>query len=173
MAAPTTRYAKSEGVHVAYQEFGDGPANVVVVPGFVSHIENYWTHPDFTLWLDQLGSFARVVMFDKRGTGLSDRVSDLPGMDERMDDVRAVMDAVGMKRAAVFGTPKAALWRRCSRHTTQNGATLSSSTALLHNSPPGIPRRRLFRACLTTSTVAGVREKACHYSHRPLATIQR
>ncbi len=103
MAAPTTRYAKSEGVHVAYQEFGDGPANVVVVPGFVSHIENYWTHPDFTLWLDQLGSFARVVMFDKRGTGLSDHVSDLPAMDERMDDVRAVMDAVGMERAAVFG----------------------------------------------------------------------
>jgi class 3 adenylate cyclase/pimeloyl-ACP methyl ester carboxylesterase len=103
MTTPTTRYARSEDVHVAYQEFGDGPVNLVLVPGFVSHIENYWTHPDFALWLDQLGSFARVVMFDKRGTGLSDRVSDLPAMDERMDDVRAVMDAVGMERAAVFG----------------------------------------------------------------------
>jgi class 3 adenylate cyclase len=103
MTTPTTHYAQSEDVHIAYQEFGDGPANLVFVPGFVSHIENYWTHPDFALWLDQLGSFARVVMFDKRGTGLSDRVSDLPAMDERMDDVRAVMDAVGMERAAVFG----------------------------------------------------------------------
>jgi len=103
MAAPTTRYAKSEGVHVAYQEFGDGPINLVFVPGFVSHIDNYWTHPSVVRWLDRLGSFARVVMFDKRGTGLSDRVADLPAMDERMDDVRAVMDAVGFERAAVFG----------------------------------------------------------------------
>ncbi len=103
MAIPVTRYAKSGDVHIAYQEFGDGPVNLVLVPGFISHIDNYWTHPDFALWLDHLGSFARVVMFDKRGTGLSDRVSDLPAMDERMDDVRAVMDAVGMERAAVFG----------------------------------------------------------------------
>jgi class 3 adenylate cyclase/pimeloyl-ACP methyl ester carboxylesterase len=103
VTTPVTRYAKSGDVHVAYQEFGDGPVNIVLVPGFISHIDNYWTHPDFALWLNQLGSFARVVMFDKRGTGLSDRVSDLPAMDERMDDVRAVMDAVGMERAAVFG----------------------------------------------------------------------
>ena len=103
MTTPVTRYAKSGEVHIAYQEFGDGPVNIVLVPGFISHIDNYWTHPDFALWLNQLGSFARVVMFDKRGTGLSDRVSDLPAMDERMDDVRAVMDAVGMERAAVFG----------------------------------------------------------------------
>jgi class 3 adenylate cyclase len=103
LATPTTHYANSEGVHVAYQEFGAGPVNLVFVPGFVSHIDNYWTHPDFARWLDRLGSFARVVMFDKRGTGLSDRVGDLPAMDERMDDVRAVMDAVGMERTAVFG----------------------------------------------------------------------
>jgi len=103
MAAPTTRYAKSEGIHVAYQEFGDGPINLVFVPGFVSHMDNYWTHPGVVRWFDRLGSFARVVMFDKRGTGLSDRVPDLPAMDQRMDDVRAVMDAVGFERAAVFG----------------------------------------------------------------------
>ncbi len=103
MTTPTTRYAKSDGVHVAYQEFGDGPASIVFVPGFVSHIDNYWTHPNVVRWLERLGSFARVVMFDKRGTGLSDRVSELPGMDERMDDVRAVMDEVGLERAAVFG----------------------------------------------------------------------
>ncbi len=103
MTTPATRYAKSEGVHIAYQEFGDGPVNLVFVPGFVSHIDNYWTHPNVARWFERLGSFARVVMFDKRGTGLSDRVSELPAMDERMDDVRAVMDAVGMERAAVFG----------------------------------------------------------------------
>ena len=103
VATPATRYCKSGGVHVAYQEFGEGPVNLVFVPGFVSHIDNYWTHPNVVRWLDRLGSFARVVMFDKRGTGLSDRVGELPGMDERMDDVRAVMDAVEWDRAAVFG----------------------------------------------------------------------
>jgi len=103
VTTPVTRYAKSEDVHIAYQEFGDGPVNLVFVPGFVSHIDNYWTHPKVARWFERLGSFARVVMFDKRGTGLSDRVSELPAMDERMDDVRAVMDAVGMERAAVFG----------------------------------------------------------------------
>jgi len=103
VTTPATRYAKSGDVHVAYQEFGDGPVNIVFVPGFVSHIDNYWTHPNVVRWLERLGSFARVVMFDKRGTGLSDHVGELPGMDERMDDVRAVMDAVGMERAAVFG----------------------------------------------------------------------
>lgn len=103
MTTPVTRYAKSGDVHVAYQEFGDGPVNIVFVPGFISHIDNYWSHPNVVRWLERLGSFARVVMFDKRGTGLSDHVGELPGMDERMDDVRAVMDAVGMERAALFG----------------------------------------------------------------------
>lgn len=103
MTNPTTRYANSDGVHVAYQEFGSGPVNIVLVPGFVSHIDNYWTHPDFATWLERLGSFARVVMFDKRGTGLSDQVTDLPSMDERMDDVGAVMNAVDMQSAAIFG----------------------------------------------------------------------
>lgn len=103
MTNPTTHYAKSGGVHVAYQVFGEGDLDIVLVPGFVSHIENYWTHPNVVRWLNHLGRFARVVMFDKRGTGLSDRVSELPAMDERMDDVRAVMDAVELERAAVFG----------------------------------------------------------------------
>lgn len=103
MTTPQTRYAKSEGVHIAYQLFGNGPAKIVFVPGFVSHIDNYWTHPNVVRWLDRMGSFAQVVMFDKRGTGMSDRVGSMPGVDERMDDVRAVMDSVGWERAAVFG----------------------------------------------------------------------
>ncbi len=100
---PTTRYAKSGDVHVAYQVFGDGPVNLVIVPGFVSHIENYWDEPSFARWLRRLASFSRVIMFDKRGTGLSDRVSELPGMDQRMDDVRAVMESVEIDHAAVMG----------------------------------------------------------------------
>ncbi len=100
---PSTRYAKSGDVHVAYQVFGEGQIDLVFVPGFVSNIENYWEEPSFARWLRKLGSFARIIMFDKRGTGLSDRVAVLPTMDERMDDVRAVMDAAGSKRAAVFG----------------------------------------------------------------------
>ena len=100
---PTTRYAKSGDVHVAYQLFGDGPINMILAPGFVSHIDNYWDDPHFNRWLTRLGRLARVAMFDKRGTGLSDPVNKLPGMDERMDDVRAVMDAVGFERAAIMG----------------------------------------------------------------------
>lgn len=100
---PKTRYTKTGDVHIAYQVFGEGAVDLVIVPGFISHIENYWDEPTFARWLRQLGTFCRVVMFDKRGTGLSDRVRDLPGMDERMDDVRAVLDAVGIERAAIFG----------------------------------------------------------------------
>ena len=114
MALPVTRYAKSGDVHIAYQVFGSGPIDLVFVPGFVSHIEAYWDHPDLARWLLRLASFARVATFDKRGTGLSDRVSELPSFDLRMDDARAVMDAAGMERAALLGIseggPMAALF---------------------------------------------------------------
>ena len=99
---PDTRYARSGDVHIAYQIFGDGPINLVVVPGFVSNIENYWDEPDLARWLHRLGSYARVAMFDKRGTGMSDRVAALPGLDQRMDDLRAVIDAAGMEQASVL-----------------------------------------------------------------------
>jgi pimeloyl-ACP methyl ester carboxylesterase len=100
---PTTRYAKSGDVHIAYQVFGSGPVDLVYVPGFVSHLENMWDQPDLARWLLRLARFARIIMFDKRGTGLSDRVGELPSFDQRMDDLRAVMDAVGIERAAVLG----------------------------------------------------------------------
>src|SRR6476619_8568485 len=109
MAMPVTRYAKSGDVHIAYQVFGGGPIDLVFVPGFVSHIENYWDHPDLARWLLRLSSFARVAIFDKRGTGLSDRVAEAPSLDQRMDDARAVMDAVGMERAAVLGISEGGL----------------------------------------------------------------
>jgi pimeloyl-ACP methyl ester carboxylesterase len=103
MAKRATHYAKSGDVHVAYQVFGSGPIDLVLAPGFVSQIENYWDQPDLARWLLRLGSFARVIMFDKRGTGLSDPVSEVPSLDLRMDDVRAVMDAAGIERAAQLG----------------------------------------------------------------------
>jgi pimeloyl-ACP methyl ester carboxylesterase len=96
-------YAKSGDIHIAYQVFGSGPIDLVFTPGFVSHVENYWDLPDLARWLSRLASYARVIMFDKRGTGLSDRVGELPGMEQRMDDLRAVMDAVGVERAALLG----------------------------------------------------------------------
>ena len=99
---PVTRYAKSGDIHVAYQVFGEGP-ELVMAPGFVSHVENSWDEPRLARWLSKLGEFCRVVLFDKRGTGLSDRVAHLPHMDERMDDLRAVMDAVGIDRASLLG----------------------------------------------------------------------
>ncbi len=97
-----THYAKSGDIHIAYQVFGEGP-DLIVVPGFVSDLENSWDEPRLARWLNKLGGFCRVVGFDKRGTGLSDRVAHLPHMDERMDDLRAVMDAVGIERASLFG----------------------------------------------------------------------
>src|ERR1700749_4721406 len=100
---PETHYAKSGDVHIAYQVFGEGPINLVLVPGFVSNIELYWEHPDMARWMRRLASFARVATFDKRGTGLSDRVSESPSFDLRMDDARAVMDMAGMERAAILG----------------------------------------------------------------------
>jgi class 3 adenylate cyclase len=105
---PMTQYAKSGDVHIAYQTFGAGPINVVMVPGFVSNVENYWEQPDFARFLRRLSSYARVVTFDKRGTGGSDRVTELPGLDVRMDDLRAVMDAAGMEQAALLGISEGA-----------------------------------------------------------------
>jgi pimeloyl-ACP methyl ester carboxylesterase len=101
---PRTEYAKSGDIHVAYQMLGDGPLNLVFVPGFVSHVEHFWEDPSLARFLRRLASFSRLVFFDKRGTGLSDRVSEaaVPTLEERMDDVRAVMDAVGFDRAAIF-----------------------------------------------------------------------
>lgn len=103
MESIRTHYARNGEISIAYQVFGEGDVDLVFVPGFISHIEHYWEDPNFARWLRKLGSFCRVIMFDKQGTGLSDRVSKIPGMDERMDDVRAVMDAEGVARAAVLG----------------------------------------------------------------------
>jgi pimeloyl-ACP methyl ester carboxylesterase len=103
--APETRYARSGDLNVAYQVVGEGPLDLVYVPGWVSNVELMWEEPAMEHFLSRLASFSRLILFDKRGTGLSDRVSNdkLPTLEERMDDVRAVLEAVGSERAALFG----------------------------------------------------------------------
>jgi pimeloyl-ACP methyl ester carboxylesterase len=101
--AAQTHYARSGDVSIAYQVVGKGPRDIVLVPGWVSNIEMFWEEPSVARFFERLASFSRLILFDKRGTGLSDRVTDLPALEVRMDDVRAVMDAAGSSQATVFG----------------------------------------------------------------------
>jgi class 3 adenylate cyclase len=104
MDMPQTRWAETvDGLDIAFQEFGDGPVTILVVPAGVTHVEIDWGIPPYAAFLRQLATFARVVMFDKRGTGMSDRFTGVPDLEARMDDVRAVMDASGTDRAALLG----------------------------------------------------------------------
>ncbi len=100
---PETRYAKSGDVNIAYQVVGDRAFDLIHVPPFVSNLELQWEDPAERRYYERLASFCRLIMFDKRGTGLSDRVA-VATLEERMDDLRAVMDDVGSQRAAVFGS---------------------------------------------------------------------
>ena len=101
---PETRYAKSsDGTYLAYQEFGEGDQDLLWVPGGATHLEVFWEYPPAARFLRGLATFARVIWFDKRGTGLSDRVSRLPGLETMMDDVGVVLDTVGSERAVLFG----------------------------------------------------------------------
>jgi pimeloyl-ACP methyl ester carboxylesterase/class 3 adenylate cyclase len=100
---PTTRYAKSGAVHIAYQVVGEGPPDLVLAYGYGSNVEMQWEHPRFAAFLDDLGALGRLVLFDKRDTGLSDRTGRPPTLEERADDMRAVMDAAGVERAVVLG----------------------------------------------------------------------
>jgi pimeloyl-ACP methyl ester carboxylesterase len=95
---PETRYARSGDVRVAYQIVGDGPRDLVLAPGYVSHVELTWEHPSYERFIRRLASFARVIVFDKRGSGLSDPVDEAATIEERMDDIRAVMDAANSER---------------------------------------------------------------------------
>jgi pimeloyl-ACP methyl ester carboxylesterase/DNA-binding CsgD family transcriptional regulator/class 3 adenylate cyclase len=97
------RYARSDNVNIAYQVVGDGPVDLVLVLGWVSHLAYVWELPAIAAFLNRLASFSRLILFDKRGCGMSDRVHPLPSLEQRMDDVRAVMDAAGSKRAALLG----------------------------------------------------------------------
>lgn len=119
---PDTRYTTSGGVSIAYQLLGEGKGtlDLVVVPGWVSNLETTWDDPDQENFYRRLAAFSRLILFDKRGTGLSDRVAELPSLEIRMDDVRAVLDAVGSQRAALFGWSEGGRCARCSRRLTRN-----------------------------------------------------
>jgi pimeloyl-ACP methyl ester carboxylesterase/DNA-binding winged helix-turn-helix (wHTH) protein len=103
--APETQYVQNGDVNIAYQTIGRGDFDIVFVMGWVSHLEYFWKEPHFAAFLNRLASFSRLILFDKRGTGLSDRVplSELPTLEQRMEDVHAVMDAVGSERAVLIG----------------------------------------------------------------------
>jgi pimeloyl-ACP methyl ester carboxylesterase/DNA-binding CsgD family transcriptional regulator len=105
---PDTRYVESGGLSIAYQVVGDGPLDLVFIPSFVSNLELAWDWPPLAAFYLAFTAFSRLILFDKRGTGLSDRVKRLPTTDERMDDLRAVMDATGSERAAIVGLSEGA-----------------------------------------------------------------
>ncbi|UZR96485.1 alpha/beta fold hydrolase [Chondrinema litorale] len=100
---PATQYTKSGSINIAYQVFGSGSVDLVYIPGWISNIDWMWSCPELVNFLQELGKISRVILFDKRGTGLSDRVVELSTLEERMDDIRAVMDAVGSEKAILFG----------------------------------------------------------------------
>ena len=100
---PETHYVKSDGVHIAYQVVGDGPFDLLFVPGFVSNVEAIWRSPEQSAFFRRLASFSRLILFDKRGTGMSDRSSEVFTLEQRMHDVQVILDVVGSKQAALFG----------------------------------------------------------------------
>ncbi len=104
-SVPETQYVRNGDINIAYQVVGDGPIDIVFVMGWVSHLEYFWKEPHFAAFLNRLASFSRLILFDKRGTGLSDRVPirELPTLEQRMEDLHAVMNAVGSERAALIG----------------------------------------------------------------------
>src|SRR5215204_6237180 len=106
--APRTKYARNGDISIAYQVVGNGPVDLVHGPGSVSHLEYFWEEPRHAYYLRRLASFSRLITFDKRGTGLSDRSAGIATMEERMDDVRAVIDAAGSERSILCGVSESA-----------------------------------------------------------------
>src|SRR4051794_23186699 len=100
---PETHYAKGPGGDIAYQVVGDGPMDLVVVPGWISHVDLMWALPAYARFNEELASFARVILWDKLGTGLSDPIVELPTLESRADELRAVLDAAASERPALFG----------------------------------------------------------------------
>lgn len=105
MQIPKTKYARSGKVNIAYQIIGEGPIDLILVAGWVTNVEEMWNLPELAAWLNQLSQFSRLIIFDKRGTGLSDRVETgrLPGITQRMQDLKAIVEAAGSKQVAVLG----------------------------------------------------------------------
>ena len=139
-ARPETRYAKSGDLNIAYQVVGDGPLDLIYVPGWISNVELNWEEPAHAHVLDRLSSFSRLILFDKRGTGLSDPVplDRLPTLEERMDDVRAVLDAVDCRQAALFGFSEGGLMSVLFAATVSHGG----DTALENHASATVTTRK-------------------------------
>jgi len=125
---PDVNYARSGDVAIAYQVIGDGPIDVMLVPDWMSNLVWAWHTPYWRNFYERLSSFARLIVFDKRGTGLSDRPRFFPDLETRIDDVLAVLDAVASERTALVAARKAAGWRRSSLRRIRSGCTASCST---------------------------------------------
>ena len=142
MERPKTRYARSGDLSIAYQVVGDGPIDIVHIPGIISNLDAAWTHPKYERFMRRLSSFARVAVYDKRGCGLSDPVSEPPPIEERIDDARAVMDAAGMERAVVFGCSEGATlaaYFAAAHPDRVTHAVLYGSFARIRPDPPSYP----------------------------------
>jgi pimeloyl-ACP methyl ester carboxylesterase len=152
---PETRYAVSGDVNIAYQAMGAGPVDIIMVPGFVSHVEFMHELAGYTAFLRRLSTFARVVTFDKRGQGLSDRISGAPSLEQRMDDVCAVMDDVGSRRAVIVGFSEGGAMSVLFAATYPERVAqlvLFGSFAALSAFRPGDPKERIARIVKTWGT---------------------
>jgi pimeloyl-ACP methyl ester carboxylesterase len=141
MNRPETRYARSGDVNIAYQVIGTGPRDLVLVPGWISNIDVFWEEPSMATFLRRLASFTRLIIFDKRGTGLSDRVADMPTLEVRMDDMRAVLDAIGSTSTALCGYseggPLCALF--AATYPRRTSALITIGSFPRRTSAPGFP----------------------------------
>jgi pimeloyl-ACP methyl ester carboxylesterase len=137
---PVTQYALRGDVNIAYQTTGDGPLDLILVPGIISHVEFHHEFSGYTDFLRRLSKFSRVVTFDKRGQGLSDRITGSPSLEQRIDDVRAIMDDIGSRQAVLMGfsecSPMSALFAAKSR------PSIPLATVMMANSTSIDPSRR-------------------------------
>lgn len=169
----------AEGLHIAYQVIGDAPIDVVLVRGYATHMDLSWERPGFRHIMDRLSHFARVILFDKAGTGLSDPVDDVPTLEERMDAVRAVMDAAGSDRAAIWGFSEggamSALFAATHPDRTTHLILYSSMgrTTWARDHPWAVPVDSLLESAREFLAPMWGRERTSRSGRRPLPVTRR
>ena len=148
MQQPKTSYARNGDVNIAYQVVGEGPLDLVVVPGFISHLDLLWSFPELAAFFRRLASFSRLILFDKRGTGLSDPAPGVPALEERMEDVHTVMDAAESERAALLGVseggPMSVLFAATYPERTSAMTLYGSTPDFSYDGMLSEPRRRFY-----------------------------
>jgi alpha/beta hydrolase fold len=173
-----TRYARSGEVHIAYQTVGSGSVDLILLPGAFSHVEHQWEEPSFARFLRRLASFSRLIVLDVRGTGLSDRAAELPTLEEQIDDVLAVLDAVGSERAALFGLSQGGGLAApfAAAHPDRTPRSFSSAPTRGSCGPTTIRgdglRRNTKRSC-ESPTKDGAAEYSCRWSLQRCPTTSR